>query len=192
VSFSPSRFEGWGYREDKVLRALKISDLQHDNLNANKGTKRGRKAVVDSLSRYGAGRSILIDRNGKIIAGNQTIAVAAAAGFDEVIVVQSDGTKIIAVQRTDLDLNDTKAKELAIADNRSSELGLEWNPEILGQLVTDLELQPFFTGDELTKIIAPHSDDTTKDVDPAATEIDVDGFELQHTCPRCGFGFNDK
>jgi hypothetical protein len=86
---------------------MKISELIPDNLNANKGTKRGNKAVADSLSRYGAARSIVIDRNGRIIAGNSTTRNAAAAGIDEVIIVPSDGTKIIAVQRTDLDLDET-------------------------------------------------------------------------------------
>jgi 16S rRNA G966 N2-methylase RsmD len=132
---------------------LKISELQPDNLNANRGTKRGRKAVETSLSRYGAGRSILIDRAGRIIAGNKTIASAAAAGIEEVILVPSDGKSIIAVQRTDLDLDSPEGRALAIADNRAAELGLEWDPEVLGQLATDLDLKPFFTTDELAEIV---------------------------------------
>ncbi len=135
--------------------SLKIADLIQDDRNANKGTKRGHRAVADSLKLYGAGRSILIDKAGRIIAGNKTAANAAAAGIDDVILVPSDGTKIIAVQRTDLDLNDPKAKELAIADNRAAELGLEWDPEVLSQLATELNLKPFFTDAELRNIIPP-------------------------------------
>lgn len=135
---------------------MKISDLQLDTGNANKGTKRGNDAVAHSLKEYGAGRSILIDKNGVIIAGNKTVSNAAAAGINDVIVVQSDGTQIIAVQRTDLSLlDDPKAKQLAIADNRTSELGIDWNPEILGQLAEGMDLQPFFTDEELAEIIAP-------------------------------------
>jgi hypothetical protein len=103
---------------------MKIVDLIPDSKNANKGTKRGQRAIQDSLERYGAGRSILIDKHGQIIAGNKTAANAVAAGIDEVVVIPTDGTKIIAVQRTDLDLNDPRAKELAIADNRAAELAL--------------------------------------------------------------------
>ena len=44
-------------------------------------------------------------------------------------IVKSDGTRLIAVQRTDLDINDKAARELAIADNRASELGLEWDTD---------------------------------------------------------------
>ena len=53
---------------------------------------------------------------------------ALSAGLDsDVILVQSDGAKLVVVQRTDLTLeDDSKAKALGIADNRAGELGLEW------------------------------------------------------------------
>jgi len=69
-----------------------------------------------------------------------------------VIVVESRGDQLIAVQRTDLELDDPAARELAIADNRAAELGLEWNPTVLSELVSDLDLQPFFSDDELKEI----------------------------------------
>ena len=50
---------------------------------------------------------------------------------------------------------DKAAKELAIADNRAAELGLEWDPANLAELSTGLDLQPFFSAAELTEIIAP-------------------------------------
>ena len=132
---------------------MKITDLSPDNLNANRGTKRGNKAVETSLSRYGAGRSILIDKAGRIIAGNKTAANAAAAGISDVVVVPSDGKTIIAVQRTDLDLDSPEGRALAIADNRSAELGLEWDPAVLAELSPDLDLKPFFTDEELKEIV---------------------------------------
>src|SRR5258708_2905904 len=106
---------------------MKLSALTPDTRNANKGTDRGRKVVRESLRKYGAGRSILLDKSGNIIAGNKTVEGAQAIGLEDVQIVKSDGTRLIAVQRTDLDINDRKARELAIADNRASELGLEWD-----------------------------------------------------------------
>jgi site-specific DNA-methyltransferase (adenine-specific) len=133
---------------------MKLSELQQDSRNANKGTKRGNAAVEHSLKEFGAGRSILIDKHGVIIAGNKTASNAAAAGFEDVIVVPTDGTQLIAVQRIDLDLSaDDKAKQLAIADNRSSELGLEWNPDVLGELAEEMDLEPYFTDAELNSIL---------------------------------------
>jgi hypothetical protein len=126
-----------------------LSDLQPDPKNANKGTVRGHKLVKESLHKYGAGRSILVDRNGQIIAGNKTAANAQAAGLDEsVILVPSDGTKLVVVQRTDLEASDPVAKQLAVADNRAAEIGLEWDPAVLSEFPAE-ELQPFFTAAEL-------------------------------------------
>ena len=126
----------------------KISDLVQDDRNANKGTKRGREFVARSLKEYGAGRSILLDRKGRIIAGNKTVEQAGAAGLQDVVIVPCDGTKLVAVQRTDLDLNDPKARELALADNRAAELGLEWDPKVLHDLSAELDLKPFFSEQE--------------------------------------------
>lgn len=129
----------------------KLSSLTQDPTNANKGTQRGQEAIRESLSRYGSGRSILIDKNGVIIAGNKTSENAIAAGMEDAIIVPSDGTKLIVVQRTDLDLTtDKKARELALADNRSAELSLDWDIGILAESLPTLDLAPFWQGEELT------------------------------------------
>lgn len=132
-----------------------LSDLVPDDRNANKGTPRGRGLVETSLQKYGAGRSILVDRNGKVIAGNKTTDAAAAAGLDDVIVVQSDGKRLVVVQRTDLDLDtDTAARELAIADNRAGELGLEWDADVLTELSQEIDLSTFWGRDEIAALLA--------------------------------------
>src|SRR5688572_27350020 len=99
--------------------------------------------LADSLRKYGAGRSILLDRNGRIIAGNKTTEGAAEAGLEDVLIVESDGTKLIAVKRTDLDLLEgDSARELAYIDNRAAELA-EWDT---GQLLEDLNAGLDFSG----------------------------------------------
>ena len=131
---------------------MKLSDLKQDSKNANKGTPRGRKVLASSLEQYGAGRSVLIDRDGNLIAGNKTAQQAANAGIEDVIVVQTDGTQLVAVQRTDLSIDDPKALGLAVADNRSSEVGLQWDADVLKELSVDLDLQPYFTEAELADL----------------------------------------
>lgn len=159
---------------------LKLADLIPDKRNANKGTPRGSQMVEDSLRNYGAGRSILVDKNLRIIAGNKTVENAGAIGLDDVIIIQTDGSKLVAVQRTDLDLDtDKMAKELAIADNRSGEVSLDWNADVLAGLVDEIDLGQFFTTDELAGIL-------TEDA-ALKPEIDVPGIEIECTCPRCGF-----
>lgn len=92
------------------MQTVKIDELIPDAKNANKGTDRGRKALLDSLKRYGGGRSVLLDKDGRIIAGNKTVAAAAGLGIEDVIIVQTDGKQIVAVQRTDLDIDSPEGR----------------------------------------------------------------------------------
>jgi len=127
-----------------------ISEFTADPHNANKGTARGRYMIQESLQQYGAGRSILVDRDGNIIAGNKTHGVAGEIGIDDVIVVESDGTKLVAVKRTDLSINDPAARALAIFDNRASEVGLDWDVEMLAELAGEgVPLEEMFSEKEL-------------------------------------------
>jgi len=139
-------------RKSLAVRLVPIEDLVPDAHNPNLGTARGRAFVETSLKKFGAGRSILIDRKGQVIAGNKTLEAARRAGFKKVAVIQTDGDTVIAVGRTDLDLEkDEKAKELAIADNRSSELGLDWDPETLK--ARDVDLAQFWNEAELERLM---------------------------------------
>jgi hypothetical protein len=132
---------------------MKLKDLTPDTRNANKGTPRGQQMIEDSLRNYGAGRSILVDKNLRIIAGNKTAENAGSIGMDDVIIVQTDGRKLVAVQRMDLDLEtDKAAKELAVADNRSGQVSLEWDGGVLQDL--DIDLSKFWTEDELKAVFA--------------------------------------
>ena len=131
----------------------KLADLIPDNRNANKGTERGNALIQESLQQYGAGRSILLDKHGAIIAGNKTVENCGAIGLDDVIVVQSDGTKLVAVQRTDLDLKDARTRQFAIADNRAGQVSLDWDVDVLKELALDgVDLAPFWSADELEKM----------------------------------------
>lgn len=117
------------------VKRVKITDLTPDPRNANLGTERGLAMLDDSLRSLGAGRSILVDKNGVIIAGNKTHSVAVDIGLEDVLLVPTDGKQLVAVVRTDLDIaNDPKAVRLALADNRISEADLAWSPEVLLEL----------------------------------------------------------
>ena len=76
-----------------------------------------------------------------MIAGNKTLETAAAIGMEDVIIVPTDGTKIIAVQRLDLDINSKKGRELAIADNKVSEVNLEFDQDVIDALAADFEIE---------------------------------------------------
>lgn len=116
---------------------MRLSDLQPDNQNANKGTAKGQKAIVNSIQRSGAGRSIVVDKNNRIIGGNKTTE-AIAEVYDaeaEVIVIESEGEKLVVHRRNDLDLSDpdpnNPARQLAYADNMTSWASFDLDPEVV-------------------------------------------------------------
>jgi DNA modification methylase len=156
-------------------RPLRLSDLRSDPHNANRGTDRGRAALERSLHEYGAGRAVLIDRHGTIIAGNKTVEQAKRLHIP-LRVVKTDGQHLIAVQRNDLDLaTDPRAKALAIADNRVGELDLEWNVDMLKQLHADgLDLSAFWNDAEFATLFATPTAGLTDEnavVEPGPTDI---------------------
>lgn len=143
--------------EQKAITSL--ADLSPDPTNANTGTARGRQQVESSLRRYGFGRSVLADKHGRVIAGNKTVEAARVAkGNPGVVVVQTTGDQLVVVQRTDLDLDEVPAQELAVADNRASEVGLQWNVAQLQSLEkAGGDVTQFFRPPEWSALIEPAS-----------------------------------
>jgi len=109
----------------------KLSELIPDDKNFNKGTEFGNALIGKSISKFGIGRSILIDKNNRIIAGNKTVENASAIGLDDVQIVESDGKRIIAVKRTDIDLDTPKGREMALADNASAKANIVFDVELI-------------------------------------------------------------
>jgi hypothetical protein len=108
-----------------------IKDLKFDDKNFNKHTEYGMSLLEKSLSKFGAGRSILIDKNNRIIAGNGIIEAAGNIGLEDLQIVETDGTKIIAVKRPDIDLDTEEGREMAFADNQTGAVDLSWDEEQL-------------------------------------------------------------
>ena len=88
--------------EEKVID---IEELAQDGHNFNKGNDEGQQLMERSFKELGAGRSILLDRNGNIIAGNKSQKAAIAAGIKRVRVVETTGDELVAVKRTDVDID---------------------------------------------------------------------------------------
>jgi len=149
-----------------VKKIKTIADLTPDSMNANEGTEYGTGMLEDSLRFYGAGRSILVDKNGKIIAGNKTAEMAGQIGIEDVEVVQTDGNKLIVVQRTDLDMDiDVRARALGIADNRTGETNLAWNSDALKQLAeSGVCLEKFWSKEALQELVG--SENGNQDPEP--------------------------
>src|SRR3954464_3293773 len=101
-----------------------IKDLVPDPENRRKHNPRNLGMVVDALHQVGAARSIVIDEDNVILAGNGVTEAAAEAGITRVRVIEADGQELIAVRRSGLTPEQKRA--LAIYDNRTGELAT-WN-----------------------------------------------------------------
>lgn len=116
------------------ISEVKITDIIQDDKNLNKGTADGKAMITKSLQKFGAGRSILLDKNNRIIAGNKTHENAEEIGMKDVIVVESDGTKLVAVKRTDIDLDSKEGREMALADNATVKVDLSWDDDAMREV----------------------------------------------------------
>ena len=138
-----------------------INNLKSDHKNARKRTDRSAALIAESLKRYGAARSIVIDEDNRILAGNGTVEGAKKAGINKVRIIEAEGDELIAVRRTGL--SEDEKVGLAIADNRSSDLS-EWDNEMLRQLSEEHDLTPWFEDDELlAEVLEPEQGKTDPD-----------------------------
>lgn len=144
-----------------------IESLVPDNKNFNKGTEFGGKLMSDSLRKFGLGRSILIDKNNRIIAGNKTAETAADIGFTDVLVVEVDGNQLVAVKRKDIDLDSAKGRELALADNATGKANLSWDLEMIEQVTGQWEIDPSGWGVDLSM----DESEEKEDEEPTKKEI---------------------
>lgn len=142
-----------------------LKDLIPDPKNRRAHNARNIGMLVDALQKVGASRSIVVDEDDVILAGNGVVEAASEAGLIKVQVVEADGETIIAVRRRGL--TDKQKRELAIYDNRTAELAT-WNVEQLQADLRDgLDLAPFFFDEELQEVLG------VAGVKPGRTDPDV-------------------
>ena len=136
-----------------------IADLSPDPANARKHSPRNVGMIERSLQEVGAARSIVIDEDGTVLAGNGVLEAAASAGIERVQIVDADGETIIAVRRSGL--TPEQKRRLALYDNRTAELA-EWDAEALAGIVADdaAALEGLWTSDELVLLVTtPDAED---------------------------------
>lgn len=143
-----------------------ISDLKFDDKNFNQHTEYGMSLISKSLQELGAGRSILIDKDNNIIAGNGIVEAAGQVGLENVKIVETDGTEIIAVKRTDMTLDSQKGREMALADNATAAADLNWNEDVISEQAEKWG----FEANEWGDIVKPYKEIVEDDPDPIDNE----------------------
>ena len=96
------------------------TNIKFDAHDYRKHNDRNKELINKSLKECGAGRSIVIDNDNEIIAGNGIYEQAQKLGL-KTKVIETDGSELVVVKRTDLQTDDAKRKQLAVMDNSTSD-----------------------------------------------------------------------
>ena len=127
-----------------------ISKLTPDPNNARKRTPLSASVIRKSIEQFGMTRSIVLDENGVILAGNGAFEEAGQLGIERVIVVETTGNEIVAVKRTNLTAE--QKTQYAIADNTASDFST-WDFDVLSELAQEVDYSEFFPDDKLNELL---------------------------------------
>jgi hypothetical protein len=125
-----------------------LQDLVFDEKNINKGSEYGTQLLEKSLKELGAGRSVLADRNGVLIAGNKTVKKCEELGINKVKVVEITGDELVVVQRLDLDINSPEGAKMKILDNTVSKHNYVEDLEVAEVVCEEFQLEAIDLGME--------------------------------------------
>lgn len=130
------------------MEIVDTSAIRLDPRNYRAHNKRNKELINKSLRECGAGRSVLIDKEGALIAGNGVYEQAKKLNIPTKI-IETDGSELIVVQRKDLSTKDLKHKKLAVMDNSASDSS-DFDLEVMKTDFT-VELDPVYCDVILTR-----------------------------------------
>lgn len=165
-----------------------LLQLRPDPQNRRRHSPRNVGMIVDALKEVGPARSIVIDEQNVVLAGNGVVEAATAAGLDKLRVVDVDGDTLIAVRRTGL--TDAQKRRLALFDNRAGELA-DWNVEqVFADTQAGLDFAGIFEPDELAALLARVNG--AQPAPPPQFPSFDDSLATEHRCPKCGYEWSGK
>ena len=147
-----------------------IEELVYDDHNFNQHTAEGMELLEKSIRENKFGRSILIDKDNRIIAGNGIVEAATKTGTKKIRVIETDGDELIAVKRKDLSLDSQEGRRLALADNATSAANLKWDEKELKNAEKEWEVSL----DDWSVPASPDVSEYTKFVDKFKPKLTTD------------------
>lgn len=170
--------------------AIPVDDLALDPTNSRSHDRRNIDAIKASLERFGQRAPIVVQQDGMIVrSGNGRLIAARELGWTHVAALVRDET-------------DAEAVAWSVVDNRTAELA-EWDEKALLDALAAISdggdpLDPImFSGDEieaLRKLVDGTGDPDNRPVeyrDDMGDQAPPTGpVVIDHTCPRCGFGWS--
>ena len=142
-------------------------------------------SIAGSIREFGFNNPVLIDKDGGIIAGHGRVLAARKLELDKVPCIRLGH------------LTENQKRAYIIADNRLAEMGGGWDRDMLKIELEDIDFGEFdnFTMDDLGDLGINFDDDGGGEgeaPDSSSGEVDVDSFNMECRCPKCGFEFDPK
>lgn len=165
------------FHEDLGPMLVDIDSVRQHPENYNNGDI---DAIAESIEINGVYRPVFVQRStGYIVAGNHTWEACKSLGSNQIPVVY-------------LDVDDTEALRITIADNETARLARPDNARLLDQLRQLEESGGLFgTGYNEGRLEALALQVIRDNETPIGGFAQEQGSEFDHNCPVCGHGFND-
>ena len=155
-----------------------IDALHYDAHNFNAHTEQGRALLKKSVTDNGFGRSIVVDRDNNIIAGNGIVEAAKSLNKKNIRIIDTTGDELVVVRRTDLDIDSEAGRRLALSDNATSAVNLAWDYDELEKARETWNVKPEDWGvkiesEEYRKFVEKFNKEAEKTTDDCYTPQDV-------------------
>jgi hypothetical protein len=132
-----------------------LDDVRPQRRNANRHTPRGLAALEQSIQGDGWIGAVTVANDGEAFDGSARIDVASATGFDDVQIVESDGSKPVVIRRVDIpSADDPRAIRLGLAANRVAQTNLDWDAALVAELASEVDLSHLWHDAELASLLA--------------------------------------
>lgn len=122
---------------------IKVKDLKPDSRNANKHSDKGMEMLKDGIIKNGLGRSILISDDNEIIAGNGVTESAKKIGIENLKIIETDGSELIAIKRTDIKSGTKEFYEMALSDNIIAKENIIMDAEVVNAICEEYEIEDY-------------------------------------------------
>lgn len=147
--------------------------LKFDKKNFRSHSLENKEIIKTSLEECGAGRSILVDNEENIIAGNGVYKEAKNQNIP-IRIIETDGSELIVVKRKDISPEDKKREKLAFYDNLAGD-NVTWDHSKLeqSQAITAelLETYNIKKGESFQRIFQEEAEEQPEQVDFPITII---------------------
>lgn len=142
---------------------MELKDIKFDHKNYRIHSDENKALIRKAIKETGLGRSVVIDSDNELIAGNGVVSQLPEG--TKVQVVETDGSTLVVVKRTDLKRGDKKRKQLAAYDNSASN-NVDWDYD---NLQGDFDLEEL----EAMGIDLDLGDDNKKEIDIENKEVKI-------------------